>query len=403
MVTALDPRTLAHLRSVSVPAGASFKAVAPDGKLVLTTSASTVWLDPATGAVTRTLPFAIDDAVWSGDGALEVDTGGGSVFDAFQTAGGAELCKLAVHPGAITTFAASALGTYVAFGHDDGTIEVESADGSAPPQRFAANVVPVTAVSVSDDGRRVAVPGVVMGTGSSRQVPVTIFDVANGSAVAKLTFPAVWSSGAGVLSSRGAAFALGFMDATATIRRTRAVDVASGEVRLESVAVQLDDGIRLPDHFSSDENQLAVVTDQGVGVWSLSDGTRVKTFGSGTLGLSPWWTYVASGTSDGSVRISWAFSGTQAWTFPADGFPNATFDGDEQIVSVAAFVGHTHAIDCFAQHVWDLTNGESLRVFGSIGGVVLPRGGEQNPHEPGRRRGHLVPLKGRPYPPGRGP
>ena len=78
-IAARNPGDLAVVRSITLPAGAVFRGVAPNGRIVTAEAAAgtTSWRDPVTGAVAHTLPVALDNAVWAAGGGFGAGTSAG--------------------------------------------------------------------------------------------------------------------------------------------------------------------------------------------------------------------------------------------------------------------------------------------------------------------------------------
>ena len=260
VVSSLGAQTLQPVGSFPLASDAVFRAVAPNGDLVTTNASSTSWWDPATGAVTRTLSFAADQIVWSQDGALEIVTGGGALFQAFRTADGSALCSAPAGSPSITYLTSSPNGTQLAYAYDDGTIEVGSAVAPTGTTRFKTNTPTITDLALSEDGARVAVNGTVpSGTGTPANAPTMIYDVATGTVLRQLDLPYDEVT-ASVLSSDGSKYALGVVDATTFANRARAIDVDSGQVLLDLQPSSIA-GYDAPDIFSWDGSELAVASD----------------------------------------------------------------------------------------------------------------------------------------------
>ncbi|HVT08995.1 MAG TPA: WD40 repeat domain-containing protein [Polyangia bacterium] len=356
VVTAIAARSLQRLGSFPLAAGSTFQAVAPNGSLVTTTAGATSWWDPATGAVTRTLPFSADQIAWSADGGVEVVTGGGALFHAYRPADGVELCAPAAGGPAITRFTASPAGAQVAYGYDDGTVEVVAADGTGSVS-FSTKLGAVQRLAVSDDGHRASVVGTPP-PGDTSAPSATIFDTATGAAGPAIEVAPYGSSG-GLFSPDGSALAVSTLQSTTPTWGTRVVDTTSGAVLLDlqpSAGTSFDD----PEQFNVDGSQLAVQTPDGLQAWRLADRAPVGTFAPSARNLSPSWTYVATPTA-GGFTVSWSSTGAAIQTFPAYDFQAARFAGD--VVMGEALVTHTHADDYFAQSLWEIQTGAELRVL----------------------------------------
>jgi WD40 repeat protein len=380
VVTTLDALTLRPTGSFSWGTEPAFRGIAPNGNLVAATADATSWWEAATGAVTRTLSFAADAITWSRDGSLEVASARGSLFHAFRAADGMELCAPPSATNAVTTLGMSPLGRAVAYGYDDGTVEVARVDGSAPSRRFASATGLVRALAPSDDGLRVAVRGTPP-TGSGTP-PLTIFDSGTGAALIPVA-SAAYDYSSGVMSPDGRSFAYATYDPTLLMWGVRAIDVATGRVLLDLPPPGMSK-YATADRFNFDSTELAVATEHGVEAWRLSDATRVTTYSSGSRSLSPYWTFVVATAPDYHMDLRHAFNGSELREFPVeDFFSGATFSGDEQLVAAPSMVTHTHAVDFFATHVWDVWAGTELRVLpaqpsvGYGGSAVLPADGTQ--------------------------
>ena len=92
------------------PSGTVFVGVSPAGDLVGASSGSTVYVDPASGAVVRTLPFPLTTARWTADGRFGVGDGDPvALFHFWSEAGGTPLCGPAAGTGSAPSIAS--LGT----------------------------------------------------------------------------------------------------------------------------------------------------------------------------------------------------------------------------------------------------------------------------------------------------
>jgi len=363
VVSALDAGTLRPTGSFSWGTDPAFRAMAPNGNLVAATKAATSWWDAATGAVTRTLPFAVDEITWSRDGGLEVASAGGALFHAFRAADGMELCAPPGPSNAMSTLGMSLHGRAVAYGYVDGTVEVTFVDGSIPPRRFASGTGAVLDVAPSDDGIRVAVRGTPP-TGAAMS-SITVFDTGSGAALTGVAV-ASFDYSAGVISSDGRSLAYRTFDSTTLESGARAIDVDSGRVLLD-LAASGRSAYYLPDRFNFDGTELAVATEHGVEAWRLSDATRVTTYSADSRSHSPWWRFVVARAPDGGMDLRHAYNGTELREFPAAyEFDTATFSGDEQLVAAPSMVTHTHAADYFATHVWDVWAGTELRILPAL-------------------------------------
>jgi hypothetical protein len=118
------------IASFAWPSGASFVGLSPAGDLVGATAASTVYVDPASGAVVRTLPFPLATARWTADGRFAVGEGDPSaLFHFWSEAGGTPLCGPAAGTGSAPSIAS--LGTPVPpDSSGTGMASATSADGS---------------------------------------------------------------------------------------------------------------------------------------------------------------------------------------------------------------------------------------------------------------------------------
>lgn len=387
VVLSLAAKTLEPLGSFPLAADAVFRAIAPNGDLVTTSASSTSWWDPATGAVTRTLPFAIDQIVWSQDGALEIVTGGGALFQAFRTADGTALCSAPAASPAIRYVATSPASTQIGYAYDDGTVEVESATAPTGATRFKANTPAITDLALSDDGTRVAVNGTTpSGNDTPTNAPTTIYDVATGSVLQQLNLP-YYEVTASVLSTDGKKYALGVVDATTFANRARAIDVDSGQVLLDLQPSSLA-GYDVPDVFNVDGSELAVASEQNLGAWRLSDATLVKTFEPGIItsppgirAVSTSWLYKAGTAGDGLAVFSVSDTG-EIRAFTTTNAAGPLFPNFDKLFTAAVPVTHTHAVDYASEHIWEVQSGVQLRVLpaspaGGAGTLALPGDGEQ--------------------------
>jgi len=112
------------------PSGASFVGLSPAGELIGTTSRTTVYVDPSSNAIVRTLPFPLTTARWTADGRFGVGDGDpAALFRFWSESGGTPLCGPAAGTGSAPSIAS--LGTTVPpAASGTGIASTTSADGS---------------------------------------------------------------------------------------------------------------------------------------------------------------------------------------------------------------------------------------------------------------------------------
>ncbi len=162
----------------------------------------------------------------------------------------------------------------------------------------------------------------------------------------------------------------------------RVVNVDSGAVLLDIQPTGPGTYVS-PDQFNFGGTELSVVTDQGLQDWRLADATLVKTFAAGVRTVSPYWTYLVVAAANGTTSVVWAALNETAATFQTGGYVGASFGAGERLFAAPLHVTHTHAVDYYSEHVWDLATGDLLRVLpaspgsGAPGTFALPGDGSQ--------------------------
>ena len=151
------------------------------------------------------------------------------------------------------------MGGHIAYGYDDGAVDVGGPNGTTGLTHFATGTGQVTAVAVSDDGRRVAVmgskPPPIDGTTS---YPITIFDAGSGAPLARVDSQS-YHADLGVFSPDGTKFAMRIEPTGSIGWQTLVLDADSGQVVLD---IQASSGAPTSyagrNVFSPDSTELAV-------------------------------------------------------------------------------------------------------------------------------------------------
>jgi WD40 repeat protein len=110
--------------------GTTFLAVSPQDDLVASAGGATSYIDPASGAVLRTLPFALTTVRWTADGRFAVGSGDpGALFHFWAESAGTQLCAPAAQPGSGPAIAS--LGTPMPpNGNGTGSVSATSVAGT---------------------------------------------------------------------------------------------------------------------------------------------------------------------------------------------------------------------------------------------------------------------------------
>lgn len=103
-----DVPSLAPLRRLALGQGVKFRGLSPDGLLVAADARKTTWHDPATGAVVRSLPYALDTMVWSPDGSLVAGSREDALLQVWRATDAKELCHLPKLDGSLPKLRADA-------------------------------------------------------------------------------------------------------------------------------------------------------------------------------------------------------------------------------------------------------------------------------------------------------
>ncbi len=109
----------------------------------------------------------------------------------------------------------------------------------------------------------------------------------------------------------------------------------------------------------------------------------MKTFATGVRTVSPYWTYLVVNPATGTTNVVWAALNETAGSFQTGGYAGGTFGAGERFFAAPVTVTHTHAVDYYSEHVWDLATGDLLRVLsaspgsGAPGTFALPGDGSQ--------------------------
>ncbi len=112
------------------PATATFLAVSPRDSLVASMGGTTTYVDPASGAVLRTLPFPLTNVRWTADGRFAVGSGDpAALFHFWAEPAGTQLCGPPAQSGSGPSIAS--LGTPVPpNGNGTDSVSATSADGA---------------------------------------------------------------------------------------------------------------------------------------------------------------------------------------------------------------------------------------------------------------------------------
>jgi len=370
-VAARNPETLAVVRTITLPAGAVFLGVAPNGRIVTVEPAAgtTSWRDPVTGAVAHTLASPLDNAIWTADGGFGAGTSAadGLLFHMWAEPDVTQICapQGADNPAAIVTTGASPDAQWLALGRADGVVDIATAGTSndAVSASVQTQLGSLATVDLSAGAARVAAMA-AMAVPNVGQ-PTQVFEVPS---AAPLLMSQVFGSGSRIALSpdgQSLAFAAGDVFAASVL----AIDVDSGATRLTVTGAI---GVR-PDRFSPDSGRLGVVTGNGVDAWRLSDQMLDATYPGGGLSvfnaaLSPDWSVVGGILSPAQTFGVWrTVDRVRILNLPnAFNSPGvAGFSTNGLIVGARLFTLHTHATDFSAIAVVDVPTGQTMRLFGA--------------------------------------
>jgi WD40 repeat protein len=371
-IAARDPADLHVVRTIALPAGAVFRGVAPNGRIVTAEAAggTTSWRDPVTGVVAETLPVALASAIWAAGGAFGAGTSAssGRLFHMWSEPEVKPICapRAPGNPAAVVTTGASPDGQWLALGRDDGAVDIATAGTSnaAVTGSVQTGLGPLSVVRLSDGAVRLA----TLATMTQPDTLLRVFDVAT-------TRPLrTTSAGLGsrlALSPDGNS--VSFVAPGPVVASTLlAIDVDSGTTRL---TINGPFGIQ-PDRFSPDSARLAVRTDTGIDAWRLADQMIDATYPPGgaivlNAALSPDWSVVGGIRATTQTFGVWRTTdGAQILDLPGgSNSPGvAGFSRDGSLVGAAIFVLHTHAVDFTAIFVVDVATGQTHRLFGASPG-----------------------------------
>ena len=364
-----NPETLAVVRSITLPAGAVFRGVAPDGHIVTAEPAAgtTSWRDPVTGAVAHTLAVALDSTTWAAGGGFGAgtSTADGLLFHMWSEPDVTQICapQGSDAPAAIVTTGASPDAQWLALGRADGVVDIAMAGtaNDAITSSVPTQLGSLAMVDLSAGAARVAAMA-AMAVPNVGQ-PLQVFEVP--SAVPLLS--QVFGSNRMALSPDGQSLAFASGDVFAA--SVFAIDVDSGATQLTVTGAI---GVK-PDRFSPDSARLGVVTGSGVAAWRLADQMLDATYPGGSVtifnaAMSPDWSVVAGILTPAQTFGEWRTSdGTQILNLPnAFNSPGvAGFSTTGAIVGARLFTLHTHATDFSAIVVVDVPTSETMRIFGA--------------------------------------
>lgn len=347
--------------------------VSPRGEVIISANEQSIWLDPATGAIRRRVPFQIANPSFTADGRYGVSDGtGAALFHLWREDEPFDDCAPAAAPpeAAIAGIALSQDGKTLATADRAGTVQLRAVSEGGDVGRGSATIVSGVAadyyfgvsVAVANGGGRIAVQGSPPGAatmptleGKSR---VVVVDAANPTPL--LTRTVKRSSGRLALSPDGAWVA--FQDGTTEGGTLNAVPVDTAATALSfPVSAQIDS-------FSPDSKLLAM---SGT-IWELATGNLVTTYAlDGTtvahLGLSPDWSVI------GGVQLADPWAGlvwhpgdasviSRLGTYMTVESP-LVFDTSGAIVATFLLGTHTLGTNWTGWHVWSVADGTEQRVF----------------------------------------
>jgi len=368
-VAARNPETLAVVRTITLPAGAVFRGVAPDGFIVTAEAAAgtTSWRDPVTGAVAHTLAVALDNTVWAAGGGFGAgtSTADGSLFHMWAEPAVTQLCapQSPDAPAAIVTTGASPDAQWLALGRADGVVDIATAGtaNDAITASVPTQLGSLANVDLSDGAARLAAMAATAVPNVGQ--PLQVFEVPSGVPLLSQVF------GARRIALSPDGQSLAFAGADVFAPSVVAIAVDSGATRL-TVTNAL--GVT-PDRFSPDSARLGVVTGSGVDAWRLADQMLDATYPGGgrtviNAAMSPDWSVVAGILMPAQTFGEWRTSdGVQLINLP-DAFNSPGVAGlsrNAAILGAKLFSLHTHATDFDAIVVVDVPTAQTLRIFGA--------------------------------------
>ena len=366
-VAARNPETLAVVRTITLPAGALFRGVAPDGLIVTAEAAAgtTSWRDPVTGAVVHTLGVALDTTVWAAGGGFGAgtSTADGTLFHMWAEPAVMQLCapQGSDAPAAIVTTGASPDAQWLAFGRADGVVDIATPGtaNDAITATVPTQLGSLAAVDLSDGAARLAAMAATAVPNVGQ--PLQVFEVPSAAPLLSQVFGSTRIA----LSPDGQLLAFSSGDVFAASVMAIAVD--SGATRLTVTSAL---GVK-PDRFSPDSARLGVVTGSGVEAWRLADQMLDATYPGGgrtviNAAMSPDWSVVAGILTPAQTFGEWRTSdGVQILTLP-DAFNSPGVAGlsrNGTILGAKLFSLHTHATDFDAIVVVDVPTAQRLRIF----------------------------------------
>jgi hypothetical protein len=93
-----DAASLAVIRRLGLPDGATFLALSPDRTAIVTTADATVWIDLDSGSTVRRAPFVLTEIAWSADGSFGAGVAADGALVQFDRRGGSFAACVATVP-----------------------------------------------------------------------------------------------------------------------------------------------------------------------------------------------------------------------------------------------------------------------------------------------------------------